>query len=142
MISVDTNLLLYSLNADCVEHVRARGFLSELGSSDDVVLCELVLVELYLLLRNPSVTGRPLAPAAAVEVCGAFRSHPRWRVVDAAPVMREVWSAAAAEGFARRRIIDARLAFTLRHHGVTELATRNVTDFCDFGFTRVWDPLA
>ena len=29
-----------------------------------------------------------------------------------------------------------------RHHGVSEFATRNVSDFRDFGFARVWDPLA
>ena len=42
--------------------------------------------------------------------------------------------------FARRRIIDARLALTLRAAGVTDLATRNIKDFTDFGFNRVWDP--
>jgi len=57
------------------------------------------------------------------------------------PVMGEVWRYAAAEVFARRRIIDARLALTLRAAGVTEFATCNVKDFADFGFDRVWDPL-
>ena len=56
------------------------------------------------------------------------------------PVMSEVWRHAAAPAFARRRIIDARLALTLRAGGVTDLATRNVKDFTDFGFDRVWDP--
>ena len=56
------------------------------------------------------------------------------------PVMGEVWRHAAAPVFARRRIIDARLALTLRAAGVTNLATRNVKDFTDFGFDRVWDP--
>lgn len=41
----------------------------------------------------------------------------------------------------RRRLFDARLALTLRHRGVHEFATRNVNDFSDFGFSRVWDPL-
>lgn len=36
----------------------------------------------------------------------------------------------------------ARLALTLRHHGVTEFVTANVKDFEGFGFTRVWNPLA
>jgi hypothetical protein len=33
------------------------------------------------------------------------------------------------------------LAYSLRHHGVTEFATRNLDHFQDFGFSRVWDPL-
>ena len=55
--------------------------------------------------------------------------------------MNAVWGHASEESFARRRIIDARLALTLRHHGVTELATANVKDFNGFGFERVWNPL-
>jgi predicted nucleic acid-binding protein len=43
--------------------------------------------------------------------------------------------------FGIRRIVDARLALTLRHHGVTVFATSNVKDFEGFGFTRVWNPL-
>jgi predicted nucleic acid-binding protein len=38
-------------------------------------------------------------------------------------------------------IFDARLALTLRHHGVTEFATRNENHFAGFGFTRLWNPL-
>ena len=39
-------------------------------------------------------------------------------------------------------MIDARPALTLRHHGVTKLATANVRDFKSFDFEAVWDPLA
>jgi hypothetical protein len=44
-------------------------------------------------------------------------------------------------GAGRRIIFDARLALTLRHHGVTEFATRNQAHFTPFGFHRVWNPL-
>jgi len=37
--------------------------------------------------------------------------------------------------------IDIRLALTLQHHGVTDFATVNTSDFCDVGFRRVWNPL-
>ena len=68
MRSPDTNVLLYALNADCPECDTARRVLEELGASDDVVICELVLVELYLLLRSPAVLRRPLSAADAVDV--------------------------------------------------------------------------
>ena len=55
--------------------------------------------------------------------------------------MAEVWPETARPGFAFRRIIDLRLARTLRHHGVTEFATTNVKDFNGQGFERVWNPL-
>lgn len=54
--------------------------------------------------------------------------------------MDEVWVLVATPGIARRRLFDARLALTMRHQGVDEFATRNINDFNDFGFSRVWDP--
>lgn len=142
MISIDTNLLLYAQNQDCQEHEAAVAFLSDCARRDDVAICELVLVELYQLLRNQAVLDRPLGAADAAEVCKGFRSNPRWALIENAPVMDKVWAVASRPRVARRRLFDARLAFTLRHHGVRELATRNVKDFDGFGFERVWDPIA
>jgi toxin-antitoxin system PIN domain toxin len=141
VISVDTNILLYSVNTGCPEFEAARSFMNDLVERSDVVICELVLVELYILLRNPVVLGRPLPAARAVDLCTTFRTNPRWRLVEHAPVMDEVWRHASSSSFARRRIIDARLALTLRHHGVTRFATRNTRDFADFEFEEVWDPI-
>ena len=62
MISFDTNLLLYSLNQDCPEYVPARAFFNSLPATPGAVaVCELVLVELYVLLRNPAVLPKPLS---------------------------------------------------------------------------------
>jgi len=69
MISIDTNILLYAQNMDCPEHPAAYEFVLNCSLRDDVVLCELVLVELYVLLRNPSVLKTPLSSAQAVEIC-------------------------------------------------------------------------
>lgn len=142
MTSVDTNILLYALNRDAPEHGAARAFLEARNDDDSFVLSELVLVELYVLLRNPSVVTHPLGAKEAAGVVDGFRTHPRWQLVDHAPeVMDDVWKLAARPGFSRTRIFDARLAASLRHHGVTEVATRNVKDFRAFGFRRVFDPL-
>ena len=141
MISVDTNILVHAQNADAPLHARALEFVRELDLRDDVVVCELVLVELYILLRNPAVFAVPLTSLQAVDVCNAYRTNPRWRLVENAPVMSKVWAAARPKGFARRRIIDLRLALTLQHHGVREFATDNVRDFRGLGFQRCWSPL-
>jgi predicted nucleic acid-binding protein len=88
------------------------------------------------------VVTRPLDGPSAVELIQRLRSHPQWELVDyPGGLMNDVWTASAKAGVARRRIYDARLALTLRHHGVCELATTNVKDFEGFGFDRVWNPL-
>ena len=140
MRSVDTNVLLYGLNAECPEHTVAKAVVDDLAAADDVVILDLVLVELYLLLRNPAVIENPLDAASAHDICLAYRRHPTWRVAENAPVMQHLWPLVAQPRFPRRRIIDARLALTAHHHGVTEWITRNAADFTDFGFERITNP--
>jgi predicted nucleic acid-binding protein len=114
MISLDANIIIYSLNKTMSERDRARSFLLQLSDRHDVVIAEPILVEVYLLMRNPAVFPHPYSPMEAAHVCEGFRANPRWRVVECMAVMGEVWRHAAAAVFARRRIIDARLALTLR----------------------------
>ena len=141
MISFDTNLAVYAANSAMLQHTAARQFLESVAQENGVVICELMLVEFYLKLRNSKIFPRPLGAREAAVCCDRFRSNANWSVVESAPVMEQVWKLAARKDFAFRRIIDARLALTLRHHGVSEFATTNVKDFKGFGFTRVWNPL-
>jgi toxin-antitoxin system PIN domain toxin len=146
MISVDSNLLLYSYSAASPHHRAAREFLEKLSTREDVALSEFVLTEFYLLLRNPAVLERPLGAAEAAEVIGAYRRHPSWQTVGFPPRSRELhdrlWQLAASRNFARRCIYDARIALSLQAFGVKQFATLNVKDFKDFGFTKVWNPLS
>ena len=146
MLSVDTNILLSAVEKKNAEHARSAGFLNGLRTRDDIVLSELVLLELYVVLRNPAVLVKPLSAAAAVNVCQAFRHHPRWQVIGFPESSREFhdacWSRLAEKTFARRRAHDWRFALTLLQQGVQEFATVNTKDFESFGFKRVWNPLA
>lgn len=142
VLSPDTNILFYACHAGSALHALARSFLCTHAEDDRFVVCELVLVELYGLLRNPAVVERPLSAPDAAATCEGFRQNRHWLVIDyPGGLMSELWRRAAVPESPRRRIYDTRLALALRHHGVTEFATRNTRDFQDFGFSRVWDPL-
>jgi toxin-antitoxin system PIN domain toxin len=142
MISIDTNILLYAQDSSCPEYPAAIQFLRRHADDPDIALCELVFVELYVLLRNPVVLSTPLSAADAVEVVQAFRANRRWSIIETAEgVMTDVWQMARRADFPRRRIFDARLAITLRRSGVRAFATHNVDDFREYGFERVWDPI-
>lgn len=140
MLGIDTNLLLYSLSPKSSFHEASRRFLKRAFDEERVVISDLVLVELYLHLRNPVVMKTPLNPAAAASTVRSFLGFPTVTRAETAPVMDQVWEWAARPRFARRRIIDLRLALTLQHHGVTRFATANVKDFKDVGFDEVWNP--
>jgi toxin-antitoxin system PIN domain toxin len=140
MLGIDTNLLLYSLSPKSRFHEASRRFLKHAFREERVVISDLVLVELYLHLRNPVVMRSPLSPMEATSTVRSFLGFPSVTRAEAAPVMDKVWEWAAKPRFARRRIIDLRLALTLQHHGVTRFATANVKDFQGVGFEKVWDP--
>lgn len=143
MISIDTNVLLYSLNPDSIWHRPAVEFLQKnLGvPSVRIAMTDYVLVELYVLLRNPVVMASPLSAQSARDLVTAYWGAFNVSRIENANVMDEVWKLAGDINFARRRIFDARLALTLRHAGVTHFATTNVKDFEGWGFEKVWNPL-
>ena len=142
MTSCDTNILLHAYNSDSPLHQDAKEFLRFYAGNDEFAVCELVLIELYVLLRNPAVVAKPLAAQKAVNVCKRYRQNRRWVVVDyPGNLMGQVWRYASRPEFGRRAVFDARLALTLRHHGVEEFATVNEKHFGGYGFSRVWNPL-
>lgn len=142
MIALDTNVLFPALEPSHRNHSRARAFVDG-APPGEIVVCELVLVEIYVLVRNPAVCRRPLGASQATALVRRLRTNPAWRLIDyPGGLMERVWRASAAPGFGRRRVLDARLAITLLHHGVHELATANVKDFAGLDLSRVWDPFA
>jgi uncharacterized protein len=145
VISIDTNVLFAAMEASNPDHARAATFVESLNDRDDVVLSEFVLLELYVVMRNPTVLRKPLTAARAAATCEAFRNHPRWQVVGFPPESRRFhdafWPRLRRESFARRRVFDGRVALTLLELGVTRFATVNTKDFDGFGFAKVWNPL-
>jgi uncharacterized protein len=143
MLGIDTNILLFSLNPSSEWHRPAVNFLRQnfKNPATRVAITDYVLVELYVLLRNPAVMSAPLSAVAARDLVTSYWKIPNVMRIENASVMDEVWSRAGNVDFARRRIFDTRLALTLRHGGVTHLATSNVKDFEGLGFEKVWNPL-
>lgn len=143
MIGIDTNILLHSLNPKAKRHQLAQQFLKTSFREKDrgVAIADYMLVELYVLLRNPTVMDQPLSASRAVKVVTSYWKIPSVVRVEHASIMDRVWKTAGIEGFARRRIFDVRMAETLKHHGVTHFATVNVKDFQGLGFEKVWNPL-
>jgi predicted nucleic acid-binding protein len=145
MIALDTNILFPLVVRDRPQHGKPGAFAESLQARSDVAVSEMVLLELYNLLRNPAVMTCPLGASAAVDVCEAFRQHPVWQTLGFPPESRSFhdvfWPLLSVSGFARRRSFDWRLALSLLQQGVTEFATVNLKDFDGFGFGRVWNPL-
>ena len=146
MLSIDTNIIFPASQPAAPLHQPARSWMESLGQQDDIVLSELMLAEVYGLLRNPVIQPRPLSAPAAARLIGVYRRHPHWRIVgfpsDSKRFHDALWEKAAEPGIAYRRFYDLRLALSLLHQGVDEFATVKVKDFQNLGFRRFWNPLA
>ncbi len=142
METCDTNILYYALNSNCVENKSARNYLDKMYASDDFAICELVLLELFLLLCNSKLNKKPATPLRAAKIIQHFRQNPKWAIIDyQSGIMNEVWQIVAKPSFSYRRIFDIRLGLTLRYHRIDRLATRNVKDFKGVGIKHVFNPI-
>ena len=146
MLSIDGNILWHGFNGDSPKHGAAYAWLQSMQALEEVAISEFILAEFYGLLRNPSVLKQPLGAADAAAVVQVYRRHPRWRLLgfptESLPMHDKLWREAGKDGFAFRRLDDARTALSLLSQGVTEFATANTKDFIGLGFRRVWNPLA
>ena len=143
LIACDTNILFPALEASHPDHGAARAWLESMVGNESFALCELVLTEVYTLLRNAAICAKPLSAAAAVALIENLRGNPAWLLLDhpGPGLMDKVWGVARQTESARR-IYDIRLALTLRHAGVRSFATADIRDFRSYGFEKVWNPLA
>ena len=78
-------------------HARARLLLKVAALIDqrreEFVLCELILVELYMQLRNPSIFAKPYSARESASYCLALKQNPAWRCVDYDPLISaELWA--------------------------------------------------
>ena len=80
--SCDSNILFAVLHADAPGHAQARAYLDAQQHNEEYRICELVLMEVYGLLRNPKVVDQPLSPAKAVQAIQALRAQPYWLTID------------------------------------------------------------
>jgi uncharacterized protein len=145
LISFDTNIALAMVDTGHPSHSKGALFSEQLRGRPDVVVSEFMLLELYVLLRDPAAVRFALGAEPAMEACRDFRTNPAWQVValppDFAAFHEELWTRLRSHEVARRRAYDLRLGLSLRYFGVDEFATANLRDFQDVGFARVWNPL-
>jgi toxin-antitoxin system PIN domain toxin len=142
--SGDTNLLLYAMNSGCAEHRQAKAWLeAALAEPREWIFSDQVMFELYRLLRHPRVMAKPLTAAKAVKQIAWFREetgfmHCGYDESLWAGVLKVLEARYDRSGLL---VHDAVLAETLRAQGVTRFYTRNTTDFEEFDFFEVINPL-
>jgi toxin-antitoxin system PIN domain toxin len=142
MKSCDTNILIYYLDSSCSEHNEAKLYLEKVWTDKEFIICDLVLIELYVLLRNPKVFDSPFTEEQARKCILKFRTNPYWKILEySAGTMEKVWDATNKLTSKATTIYDLRLGFCLLNSGVKEFATRNTKDFKRVPFEKIINPI-
>lgn len=143
MKSLDTNILVYALNADCSEYQHAATALQgALDEPKDWIIADQVYIELYKALRNPLIFGRPYGSEEAFSKVQILRDQCGFRrCCYADAVWDQLVTRIQRPDFPYQRTHDAVLAETLIKAGVQSLYTRNIKDFEEYGFITLVNPI-
>lgn len=143
MNSLDTNILIYAVNADCQEHERAIAiYQSMLDSPEEWILSDQVLFEFYRALRNSRILEHPLGHHEALDQITILREKSG---IQHCAYETDFWPDLFRDHSNKNpkssHIFDRVLAVTLRKNGVTCFYTRNTKDFLGAGFEHLVNPL-
>jgi uncharacterized protein len=140
--SVDTNILLYSINKDAEHHTRAREFIEERARSPESWVFPWQVAHAFLRIStHTGILARPLSPAEAVMVLERFLDLPQVRFVAEGERFWEYYKAAVLSGHVRGAAIsDTLIVSVLKEQGVSTLYSAD-RDFLKFKDLRVINPL-
>lgn len=138
---VDLNILLYAVNSQAPEHLRARAWWEGALNDDDIVgLPWVVLLGFLRVSTNPRVFPRPLSPAAAMARIDAWLAQENVQVVrERDDHWARLRGLLAGSGISANLTTDAHLAaLALSHDAVLVSSDR---DFGRFKGLRWENPL-
>lgn len=143
MFVVDTNLLIYGVDADSPDHARCRELL-ELWRSQATpwYVTWGIVYEFVRVVTHPRVLNRPLSAGQAWRFLDALFASPSLRVLTETDRHRHV----AAEVFAEvpalsgNLVFDAHTAILMRENGIRTIYTKD-SDFNRFPFLDTVDPI-
>ena len=129
MILLDTNILVYAVNADAPQYASCHALLNAgFERRIPVAVVPQVLLEFLSVITNPRRVSRPLAPPVAWEQVEILRANLPVRGLesDALTVLGQLILARQPVG---RGIFDLFLATQMRTHGIRTICTYNGSDF-------------
>ena len=140
---VDTNLLVYAVNKDCIEHRPARTAIEHwLSGTVPWSLTWAVIYEYLRVVTHPRVFRQPLIAQQALSFVEPILASDLVSILIPTDrheaVLREM-----VQEFGRPAgniFHDLHTATLMREHGVTEIMTADV-DFRKFTFLTVTDPV-
>jgi toxin-antitoxin system PIN domain toxin len=124
--TVDTNVLLYAVNADEECHGRARELLQRLAGGPDLLYLFWPTIMGFLrIATHPAIFPDPLSPKQAMAVLAPLVARANVLTPGEGADFWSVYEATAGEDTRGNHVPDAHLAALMRQHGVKVIYTRD-----------------
>ena len=143
MVLVDTNVFVYTADADSPFHPACRTWLEERRVRADAWYTTWpILYEFLRVTTHPKVMRRPWDITEAWRFVTALIASPGLDILVPTPRHAEIASQVIADlpDLSGNLLHDAHTAILMREHGIRQICTRD-TDFHRFPFLEVVDPL-
>lgn len=139
-VTLDANVLVYSVNSSAEEFGAASALVQRLGEGPDLVYLFWPAIMGFLrIVSHPSILPRPLTAEVAQDAIGRLLARPHVRAPGEGEGFWDVYGATAdrARG---NEVPDAHLVALMRQHGVKTIYTRD-RGFRQYEGIEARDPL-
>ncbi len=142
MIVVDTNVLLYAVNADAKEHKKCRELLLGLCRGNSIwYLSWGIVYEFLRVSTHPKVLSKPLSLSEAWAFISSLLNQ-NARLLEASERHANFIGEIAEQipELSGNLVFDARSAILMKEHGIRTIYTRD-RDFNLFPWVDIFDPV-
>jgi uncharacterized protein len=139
----DANVLLYASDESSEHHSRARRFLGEVASGDELVYLFWPTVMAYLrIATHPAVFEKPLRPPDAIANVDQLLALPHVQTIGEQDRFWDAYRRSAREADARGNLVsDAHVVALMVENGVRTIWTRD-RDYRRFAGIEARDPFS
>lgn len=126
---VDTNVLVYAVNADALQHAAARALIDTArDGSSTLYVSSQILCEFFSTVTNPKRVAHPRTPAEALDALSDLLSFLHVLPIPAQTV--DGWMQLLRERpVIGGNVFDLQIAATMKVNDITRIYTFNVDDF-------------
>lgn len=146
MYALDTNLLVYAHNTASPLHPQAKAFiekvLNERNADGFLDIC--IPAQVLMEFINVITWQRLEAPQSLKQAIQIVQDYLNTGVtiLHQQPTQLDTFLSLLQNVSSRKKIFDVGLVATLKDHGISGLYTVNTSDFDEFSFLDVKNPLA
>ncbi|MFQ5865087.1 MAG: type II toxin-antitoxin system VapC family toxin [bacterium] len=146
MYAFDTNILVYAHNLASPRHKKAKMFVERTISEEDqdgnpVVSIPLQVYAEFISVCTKQAVGKRLSIAEAIDIIKKYSEFLELPIIYPKPTQLQTFLSLLESTKTRKKIFDVFLAATLKDNNIEGLYTVNASDFKEFTFLKVENPL-